>query len=108
MGDTKIEWAEKSWNPITGCSPVSAGCENCYAARMIGRSLPKMGHRGPFSSVQFHPDRLDQPLRWKRPRRVFVCSMGDLYHPEVKEDWRNQVLKMTSLAPQHTYMVLTK
>ncbi len=105
---TKIEWCDETWNPVTGCSPASDGCKNCYASRMIGRNLPHMGHEGPFSRVQFHPDRLDQPLRWKKPRRIFVCSMGDLFHEDVKEEWINSVLRVAADTTRHTFMLLTK
>ena len=105
---TKIEWATATWSPITGCTPVSAGCQNCYASRMIGRGLPKMGHKGPFSSVQFHPDRLDQPLRWKKPRRIFVSSMGDLFHEDVLSSEICEVYRMIKRCRRHTFMILTK
>lgn len=112
---TKIEWVKnpdgspgETWNPITGCTPVSAGCQNCYASRMIGRALPRMGHEGPFSKVQFHPDRLDIPLQWKKPRRIFVGSMTDLFHEQVTDEMIEAVFGAMSFAGQHTYMVLTK
>ena len=109
MGDkTKIPWTDATWNPVTGCTPVSSACDHCYAARMIGRGLPKMGHEGPFSHVQFHPSRLDQPLRWKKPRRIFVCSMGDLFHEQVAMAWVDDVRRTISKCQQHTFMVLTK
>ncbi len=109
MGDkTRIEWTDATWNPVTGCSPASDGCKNCYASRMIGRNLPHMGHEGPFSSVQFHPERLDQPLRWKKPRRIFVGSMADLFHPDVEETWLRQIFRTMGLAHRHTFMILTK
>lgn len=81
---TKIQWAEETWNPVTGCSPVSSGCKNCYAKRMAQRLRGRFGYPkdDPFR-VTFHPDRLDQPLRWHKPRRIFVCSMGDLFHDDV-------------------------
>jgi protein gp37 len=75
---------------------------------MIGRGLPKMGHEGPFSRVQFHPDRLDQPLRWKKPRRIFVCSMGDLWHRDVEPIHRALIFDRIRKCPQHTFMLLTK
>ena len=120
---TKIEWADEVWNPVTGCSPVSEGCRNCYARRMAQRLKGRFGYPSddPFR-VTFHPDRLYQPLRWKKPRRVFVCSMGDLFHEDVKEEWIKDVwLDMCEFyhyaydkilpvedRPGHTYMVLTK
>ena len=119
---TKIEWADEVWNPVTGCSPVSEGCRNCYTRRMAQRLKGRFGYPAddPFR-VTFHPDRLDQPLKWRKPRRVFVCSMGDLFHPDVHEEWIADVwLAMGELygadgqilpvedRPGHTYLVLTK
>lgn len=90
---TKIPWCEETWNPITGCTPISAGCQNCYAAGIAKRfwadQYPHIivDHRKSrprrFSDVQFHPERLEQPLHWKKPRHIFVCSMGDLFHEYV-------------------------
>ncbi len=108
MGDrSKIEWTDATWNPITGCTPVSAGCANCYAARMEGRNLPGH-HQGPFTEVAFHPERLEQPFHLKRPRRIFVCSMGDLFHGNVEVGWILDVFHRMADASQHTYMLLTK
>jgi len=119
---TKIEWAEESWNPIIGCTPISEGCEHCYARRMAQRLRGRCGYPkdDPFR-VTFHPDRLYQPLRWKKPRMIFVCSMGDLFHPDVSEYdilaiWqrmgefhdRNGDILPVKKRPGHTYMVLTK
>jgi protein gp37 len=80
---TKIEWCDETWNPITGCSPISAGCANCYARRMANRLRGRFGYPAddPFR-VTFHPDRLGKPAEWKKPKRIFVCSMGDLFHDE--------------------------
>jgi len=106
---TKIEWCEETWNPITGCSPVSEGCEHCYARRMAQRLKGRYGYPedDPFR-VTFHPDRLEQPLKWKKPRMIFVCSMGDLFHPDV--DWLtiDNVLNTCWRATRHTFLVLTK
>jgi protein gp37 len=117
MGDkTRIEWTDATWNPVTGCFPVSAGCANCYAKRMAER-FPKTHGPAPWSDVDrevefkdiiFHPDRLDQPLRWKKPRRIFVSSLGDLFHEDVKDEWIDKVMGVTRLAPQHTFIFLTK
>ena len=84
--NTKIEWAEASWSPITGCTPISEGCQNCYAKRMATRLKGRFGYPkdDPFR-VTFHPDRLYEPLKWKKPRTIFVCSMGDLFHESVTE-----------------------
>jgi len=106
---TKIEWCEETWNPITGCSKISAGCANCYAERMSKRLAGRYGYpkEDPFK-VTFHPDRLEQPFHWKKPRRIFVCSMGDLFHDDVKDcDINSVFLKMLN-CDRHTYIILTK
>ena len=107
--NTKISWADATWSPITGCTPVSEGCEHCYAKRMANRLRGRFGYPqdDPFK-VTFHPDRLGQPLKWRKPKRIFVCSMGDLFHEDVKHDWIRQVLINTLAYPQHTYLFLTK
>ena len=109
---TKIEWAEESWNPVTGCSPISAGCQNCYARRMAQRLKGRFGYPedDPFK-VTFHIDRLDQPHRWKKPRRIFVCSMSDLFHKDVKGDWMWRILDSAYDSPsyhRHLFLFLTK
>ena len=106
---SKIEWCEETWNPITGCTKVSEGCKNCYAERMAKRLAGRFGYPkdDPFR-VTFHPDKLDQPRRWKKPRRIFVCSMGDLFHEDVEEKWIDAVFGEMGIDPQHTFMVLTK
>jgi protein gp37 len=121
MGDkTGITWTDSTWNPVTGCAPVSAGCDNCYAARYAKRG---MGDFAPvrnaipggsailgrsFSEVKTHPDRLVIPIHWKKPRKIFVCSMGDLFHESVPEEFINGVFAVMALCPQHTFQVLTK
>ena len=106
---TKIEWADETWNPITGCSPVSAGCNNCYAKRMANRLRGRHGYPAdnPFN-VTLHPDRLEQPFRWLKPRKVFVCSMGDLFHEDVPFGFIAKVFGIMHSAKQHIFMVLTK
>ncbi|MBE0568940.1 MAG: phage Gp37/Gp68 family protein [Deltaproteobacteria bacterium] len=104
---SKIEWTDATWNPITGCTPVSEGCTNCYAKRMEGRNLP--GHHvGPFDKIQFHPDRLGQPFCWYKPRRIFVCSLGDLFHKQVSKFMLKEIFGVMMMASGHTFMVLTK
>ena len=109
---TKIEWTDEAWNPVTGCTKVSAGCTNCYAEAMSKR-LQAMGlqkYRNGFR-VTTHPDALEQPLRWRKPRRVFVCSMGDLFHEDVPDDFINQVIDVMGYekkTARHTFLVLTK
>ena len=109
MSDTTIEWAEKSWNPVTGCTPVSEGCANCYAKRMANRLRGRFGYPAddPFR-VTLHPDRLTEPLRWRKPRRVFVCSMGDLFHDDVPTDLIDNVLEIVAACPAHQFLLVTK
>lgn len=105
MGDkSKIEWCDATWNPVTGCTKVSQGCKNCYAEGVANRFW---GDRK-FTDVQCHEDRLDQPLRWKKPRRIFVNSMSDLFHPDVPFEFIDKVFAVMGLAEQHTFMILTK
>jgi protein gp37 len=110
MATTKIEWCDKVWNPITGCSPISEGCQNCYAQRMANRLGGRYGYpkNDPFG-VTFHPDRLDEPLHWKKPSRIFVCSMGDLFHKDVRKDWIDEIMLMIVASKSyHTFLILTK
>ena len=109
MSATKIEWADAVHNPVSGCTPVSAGCANCYARRMAQRLRGRAGYPAddPFK-VTLHPDKLDEPLHWRKPRRVFVCSMSDLFHDDVPALFIGNVLARCALATQHTFMVLTK
>jgi protein gp37 len=109
LGKTKIEWTEYSWNPVSGCTPISEGCQNCYAKRMANRLRGRCGYPAdePFK-VTLHKDRLEEPLRWKKPRRVFVCSMGDLFHEDVPRWMRFEVMDIILQAKQHTFLILTK
>lgn len=109
MATTKIEWATDVWNPATGCSPVSAGCANCYARRMAQRLRGRCGYPAdePFK-VTLHPDRLDEPLKWRKPRRIFVCSMGDLFHTDVADHFVERVFTILALCSRHQFLVLTK
>jgi protein gp37 len=125
---TKIEWCDETLNPIIGCTPCSPGCDNCYA-----RQLHEMRHKArrkvhvhtedcegtfaynmpeqyakPFSELQFFPDRLKQLLSWKKPRRVFIGSMTDMFHPDAPYEWFDQILAAIALAPRHTCLLLTK
>lgn len=105
-----IEWTEATWNPVTGCSKVSAGCLNCYAERMT-RRLQAMGNRNytqGFDVVCCHEQMLSLPERWRRPRMVFVNSMSDLFHPDVPEAFVREVFRVMASTPRHTYQVLTK
>lgn len=116
---THIEWTDATWNPITGCSVVSAGCKHCYAMKLAGTRLAHHPSRagltidtkaGPVwtGEVRFNKQWLDQPLRWRRPRRIFVCAHGDLFHEAVPFDWIDRVWGVMALAPRHTFQVLTK
>lgn len=101
---TTIEWTEMTWNPVTGCTKLSQGCKHCYAERLAERFW---GDR-PFTDVQTHPDRLDQPRRWRRGRTVFVNSMSDLFHEDVPTSFIAAVFGVMRECPQHTFQVLTK
>ncbi len=117
MADTQIDWCDKVWNPVTGCSKVSTGCKNCYAERMAKRLAGRAGYpaENPFA-VTLHPDRLDQPLHWRKPQRVFVNSMSDLFHEDVPFEFVEQVWDTMfncgavtfDGCPRHTFMILTK
>ena len=105
MGDKSgIEWCDATWNPATGCTKASAGCDHCYAEteaqrRWSGRS---------FEDIRFHEDRLAMPLRWQRRRRIFVNSMSDLFHPKISDGQIMRVLDVMFRAYRHTFLVLTK
>lgn len=109
MTTTSIEWTQATWNPVTGCTKVSAGCLNCYAERMATR-LQAMGqenYRNGFS-LTCHPRMLDVPRRWRKPRLIFVNSMGDLFHKDVPLSFIKDVFDVISSTPRHTYQLLTK
>ena len=114
-----IEWTDSTWNPVRGCSRVSAGCMNCYAERVAMRQsnpggayegLVHQTSQGPkwTGKIRTVPRLLDQPLRWKKPRRIFVNSMSDLFHEDVPDDFIDQVFAMMALSPQHAFQLLTK
>jgi len=109
MNHTGIEWTTYTWNPVTGCSPISAGCDHCYARRMAYRLRGRCGYPSddPFR-ITFHPDRLDEPLKLKKPSLIFVCSMGDLFHRLVEHEWRLRVFEAMANASHHHYLILTK
>ena len=129
MGDkSNIQWTDATWNPVTGCTKVSPGCAHCYAETTADRfwaaqyphvdqqtrqpvnatSLPSTTEPRQFNDVWTHTDRLDQPLRWKRPRRIFVNSMSDLFHEAVSDEFVDRVFAVMALCPQHVFQVLTK
>ncbi len=110
MGDkTKIEWTDATWNPVTGCTQVSPGCDHCYALTLAERfrGTPSHYFENGFD-VTLRPDKLDQPLRWTKPRRIFVTSMSDLFHSDVPDEYIARAFAVMALAPQHTFQVLTK
>lgn len=112
---TGISWCTATWNPIRGCSRVSEGCRHCYAEiyahRFSGAGLPYEGltrNRRWTGEVRLVESRLDQPLRWRRPRTIFVNSMSDLFHESVLDEWIDQIFAVMALSPQHRFIVLTK
>ena len=115
---SKIEWTETTWNPVTGCDRISSGCDRCYALTLAKR-LKAMGSQkyqadgdprtsGPGFAVTVHQDALWEPLRWRKPRVVFVNSMSDLFHVRVPGSFVASVFGVMAVTPQHTYQVLTK
>ena len=104
---TKIEWTDSTWSPVTGCTKVSEGCDHCYAETIAHRFAGTKAYPNGFD-VTLRPERLEQPLRWKRPRKVFVNSMSDLFHKDVPDDYIARVWQAMTSAPQHTYQILTK
>jgi len=113
---TKIEWVARpgtkpeTWNPVTGCTKISAGCRNCYAERMARRLAGRCGYpEAPHHfDVTLRPERLEEPLHWRKPRTVFVCSMSDLFHDAVPYEFIDHVIHIVAATPQHTYQILTK
>lgn len=106
---TKIEWTDKTWNPITGCTKYSQGCLHCYAETM-SRRLRGMGvekYRNGFA-LTLHEKSLEEPLRWRKPHNIFVCSMSDLFHKDVPYEFIDRVFEIIKQTPQHRYQVLTK
>ena len=106
---SKIEWTDATWNPVTGCNKVSPGCKLCYAERLAKRlkatGMPK--YRNGFA-VTLHPDVLEAPLRWRKPRTIFVNSMSDLFHHQVPDQFVRDVFSVMEQAHWHRYQVLTK
>jgi protein gp37 len=104
-----IEWTDATWNPVTGCTKITAGCENCYAARFSERFRGVTGH--PFErgfDLTLRPDRISQPLAWRRPRMIFVNSMSDLFHKEIPREFIDRVFDTMEAASWHVFQVLTK
>lgn len=118
MGKTKIEWTQKVWNPITGCSHCSPGCDNCYAERMTKRlramtirRIKAKGYykyRNGFDVVTLHEEEIERPFRWKKPTMVFVCSMSDLFHEKVPKEFIWKLFNVMKYNERHIFQVLTK
>ncbi|RUV30001.1 DUF5131 family protein, partial [Mesorhizobium sp. M5C.F.Ca.IN.020.32.2.1] len=120
MAETSIEWTDATWNPVAGCTILTAGCTNCYAMRMAARLeamgmekyaglTRKSGGRAKWTGKLFLDQKsLSLPATWSKPRRVFVNSMSDLFHADVPADFIADVWKVMEATPQHTYQVLTK
>src|SRR5574340_892262 len=113
---SKIEWCDTTWNPITGCTKISQGCKNCYAAELHdrrhkavlnGAKLPAQ-YAKPFGEIQLFPERLEMPRHWKKPRRIFVNSTSDLFHEDVPDEFINQIFAAMYLGQQHIFLILTK
>lgn len=109
MADTKIEWTDATWNPVTGCDKISPGCKNCYAEKMAHR-LQKMGQANYANGFKLtlQPHMLNHPLKWKKPKMIFVNSMSDLFHKDVPLDYIKRVFDVMNQAHWHTFQVLTK
>lgn len=117
---SKIEWTDATWSPITGCTLVSDGCNNCYAAHLAATRLKHHPSRKGLArlnaagiakftgDVRFNEEWLDQPLRWKKPRMIFVCAHGDLFHENVPDEWIDRVFAVMVAGKHHTFQVLTK
>lgn len=109
MKTTKIEWTDKTWNPITGCTKVSSGCLNCYA-EVMSKRLVAMGvdkYKNGFK-LTLHDSCLEEPLRWRKSAIIFVCSMSDLFHPDVPYEFINKIIDVIESTPHHRYQILTK
>jgi len=107
--NSAIEWTESTWNPITGCNKISAGCENCYAERLALR-LKAMGHKKYANGfkVTLHYDVLKEPLKWRKPQIVFVCSMSDIFHKDVPDEFIIKMFEVMNKADKHIFQILTK
>ena len=114
---TAIEWTDATWNPVTGCTKVSAGCDNCYAERIANgitrhnymKRLPVVTeHREDPFAVRLWPERVNQPAEWRKPRMVFVNSMSDLFHADIPVDFLDRIFRVMLATPRHTFQILTK
>jgi protein gp37 len=109
MGQSKIEWTESTWNPVTGCNKISPGCKNCYAERLAKRlkAMGQANYRNGFK-LTLQPHMLELPLRWKKPQTIFVNSMSDLFHKDVPLEYIQRVFDVMQRASWHRFQVLTK
>jgi protein gp37 len=107
---TKIEWTDETWNPVTGCAHISEGCDNCYARAMTKRlqDMGKTKYLMGFDNVVFHPECLNEPDKWKKPRKVFVCSMSDFAHPNISLVRLRDMVAVMARNERHTFQILTK
>jgi len=112
---TKIEWTDKTWNPIIGCSKISDGCKNCYAEKFANRLSGQFMDYGLVidngkwnGHTVFREKELNKPFHWKKPRMIFVCSMGDLFHESIPHSWIHEVFGVIQNNPNHTFQILTK
>lgn len=122
MGKSKIEWTDRVWNPVTGCTKISEGCLNCYAERMSKRFAGTWGlPEDDYFGIRIHQERLEDPLRWKKPSRIFVCSMADIFHEDIPDNFIRRVFQIIEQCcprdwdgkkwlpkPRHTFLILTK
>jgi protein gp37 len=111
MADSKIQWTNKTWNPTTGCTKLSAGCANCYAERewrRLSKNPKHVAYGRRFTNVKMHPKRLDYPLHIRKPAMFFVDSISDLFHESVTDEFIGRVFKRMALCPQHIFQILTK
>ena len=114
--NTTIEWCDATWNPITGCTRVSRGCEHCYAERLAAGRLRHHTSRAGLTDdhgrwngvVRFNEEWIEQPLHWRKPRRIFVCAHSDLFHENVPDAWIDRVFAVMGTARQHVFQILTK
>jgi protein gp37 len=110
VGDnSSIEWTDATWNPVTGCTKISTGCKHCYAERLAARlqAMDNRRYKNGFA-ITLHPDQLELPLKWRRPRRIFVNSMSDLFHEEIPSAYIQKVFAVMNRASWHNFQILTK
>ena len=107
--NSNIEWTESTWNPVTGCTKISAGCQNCYAEKLANR-LYAMGVKNYINKFELtiHKEALNIPIKWKKPRIIFVNSMSDLFHEDIPFDFLKRIFNVMNECPQHTFQILTK